>query len=89
MIMQNLSFPPKTIDSGLPGPLAESLLINIGLIALFGLQQIWFNLIKKPIPEINYLTRKLFTFKCFWKKDIIFQMDVMMKRFFKSFQTVP
>ena len=36
--MGNLSFLPKTIDSGLPGPLAESLLINIGLIALFGIQ---------------------------------------------------
>jgi protein-S-isoprenylcysteine O-methyltransferase Ste14 len=36
--MGDLSFLPKTIDSGLPGPLAESLLINIGLIALFGIQ---------------------------------------------------
>ena len=36
--MGNLSFLPKTIDSGLPGPLAESLLINIALIALFGIQ---------------------------------------------------
>lgn len=52
--MGNLSFLPKTIDSGLPGPLAESLLINISLIALFGLQQIWFNLVKKPIPEISF-----------------------------------
>ena len=36
--MGDLSFLPKTIDSGLQGPLAESLLINIGLIALFGIQ---------------------------------------------------
>jgi protein-S-isoprenylcysteine O-methyltransferase Ste14 len=36
--MGNLSFLPKTIDSGLPGPLTESLLINIGLIALFAIQ---------------------------------------------------
>ena len=36
--MGNLSFLPKTIDSGLQGPLAESLIINIALIALFGLQ---------------------------------------------------
>jgi len=36
--MGNLSFLPKTIDSGLQGPLAESLLINIALIALFGIQ---------------------------------------------------
>ncbi len=36
--MGNLSFLPKTIDSGVPGPLAVSLLINIGLIALFGIQ---------------------------------------------------
>jgi protein-S-isoprenylcysteine O-methyltransferase Ste14 len=36
--MGDLSFLPKTIDSGLPGSLAESLLINIGLIALFGIQ---------------------------------------------------
>ena len=36
--MGNLSFLPKTIDSGLQGPLAKSLIINIALIALFGLQ---------------------------------------------------
>ncbi|KAA3608838.1 MAG: hypothetical protein D8M58_19070 [Calditrichaeota bacterium] len=36
--MGNLSFLPKTIDSGLPGPMAESLLINIALIVLFGVQ---------------------------------------------------
>ncbi len=34
----DFSFLPKTINSGLPGPLAESLFINIALIALFGLQ---------------------------------------------------
>jgi protein-S-isoprenylcysteine O-methyltransferase Ste14 len=36
--MGNLKFLPKTIDSGLPGPLAESLIINILLIVLFGIQ---------------------------------------------------
>jgi len=36
--MGNLSFLPKTIDSGTPGPLAMSVLINIALIALFGVQ---------------------------------------------------
>jgi protein-S-isoprenylcysteine O-methyltransferase Ste14 len=36
--MGNFSFLPKTIDSGLPRPMAESLLINIGLIALFVIQ---------------------------------------------------
>jgi len=36
--MGNLSFLPKTIDSGTPGPLVESVLINIALIVLFGLQ---------------------------------------------------
>jgi methanethiol S-methyltransferase len=36
--MGNLSFLPKTIDSGLQGPLFGSLLINIALIALFGVQ---------------------------------------------------
>ncbi len=36
--MGNLSFLPKTIDSGSQGPLAEALLINIALIALFGIQ---------------------------------------------------
>jgi len=36
--MGNLSFLPKTIDSGLPGLLAESILINIVLIALLGIQ---------------------------------------------------
>jgi protein-S-isoprenylcysteine O-methyltransferase Ste14 len=36
--MGNLPFLPKTIDSGLPGSFAESVLINIGLIALLGIQ---------------------------------------------------
>jgi hypothetical protein len=36
--MGNFTFLPKTIDSGLPGPMAESLFINIGLIALFAIQ---------------------------------------------------
>ena len=36
--MGNLSFLPKTIDSGVPGPLAGSILINIALIMLFGIQ---------------------------------------------------
>ena len=36
--MINLSFLPKTIDSGVQGPLAESLVINILLIALFAIQ---------------------------------------------------
>ncbi|MHC4239768.1 MAG: methanethiol S-methyltransferase [Planctomycetota bacterium] len=34
----NLSFLPKTIDSGTPGPLAVSVLVNVALILLFGLQ---------------------------------------------------
>ena len=36
--MGNLSFLPKTIDSGITGPLAQSIIINIALIALFGIQ---------------------------------------------------
>lgn len=36
--MGNLSFLPKTIDTGNPGPLAESVVINIALITLFGVQ---------------------------------------------------
>jgi len=36
--MGNLSFLPKTIDSGTPGPLAVSVLVNVALIALFGFQ---------------------------------------------------
>ncbi len=36
--VSDVSFLPKTINSGLPGSLAESLFINIALIALFGIQ---------------------------------------------------
>lgn len=36
--MGNLSFLPKTIDSGVQGPLTVSILINAALIALFGIQ---------------------------------------------------
>jgi len=36
--MGNLSFLPKTIDSGLPSSVVESLLIDIGLVLLFGIQ---------------------------------------------------
>jgi len=36
--MGNLPFLPKTIDAGSPGTLAESIPINLALIALFGIQ---------------------------------------------------
>lgn len=57
--MGDLSFLPKTIDSGSSGPLAGSLLINIGLITLFGIQHAvmarkWFKkAITRFIPAVS------------------------------------
>ena len=58
-------FVPKTVDSGEPGPVAEALLINVGLLAIFGLQhsvmarswfkRVWTRFVPEPIERSTYV----------------------------------
>ncbi len=59
------SFVPTTVNSGTPGTWGQAVLINIGLIALFGLQHTvmarqtfkkwWTNIVAKPIERSTYV----------------------------------
>ena len=59
------AYVPTTVNSGAAGPLVQSLLINIGLIALFGVQHSimarksfkdwWTNLVPKPVERSTYV----------------------------------
>jgi len=56
---------PKTIDTGASGPLAAAVLINLGLVALFGIQhsvmarpgfkKVWTKVIPEPIERSTYV----------------------------------
>jgi protein-S-isoprenylcysteine O-methyltransferase Ste14 len=69
---------PKSIDSGAPGPFYESLLVNIGLLALFGgLHSVmarpefkvrWTRLVPEPIERATYvLVSSLSMLLLFWQ----------------------
>lgn len=71
---------PKGIDEGVTGPTAQAFAINIGLIALFGLQHSgmargwfktwWTRLIPEPIKRSTYVLISaivLFTIAWFWR----------------------
>ncbi|MEL7835110.1 methanethiol S-methyltransferase [Fodinibius sp. Rm-B-1B1-1] len=59
------AYAPTTVNSGAAGSLAESLLINLGLIALFGIQHTvmarksfkdwWTNFVPKPVERSTYV----------------------------------
>ena len=71
---------PKHLNSGTPGPFFEALMIDLGLIALFGIQhsvmarpafkERWTNFIPEPIERASYLlatTIVLVTMYVFWQ----------------------
>jgi protein-S-isoprenylcysteine O-methyltransferase Ste14 len=83
-------FVPKTIDSGATGSLSTAIMVNIGIIILFGLQHTimarpgfkaaWTKIIPKPIERstyVNFTTAILVLLFSQWRPmtDIIWQVD--------------
>lgn len=81
---------PKGIDSGQPGPLLYALIINTGLIALFGLQhtimarpgfkQVWTRIVPEPVERSTYVLATaavLYATYIFWQPmpGIVWSVD--------------
>ncbi len=85
-----LTFVPKTIDSGAPGPLGTAVMVNLGILVLFGVQHTvmarpgfkvaWTKIVPKPIERstfVNFTTVILVLLFWQWRPmtDIVWQVE--------------
>ncbi len=84
------TFVPKTIDSGVPGPLGTAVMVNLGILILFGVQhtvmarpgfkEAWTKIVPEPIERstyVNFTTVVLVLLFWQWRPmtDIVWQVE--------------
>ncbi len=84
------TFVPKTIDSGAPGPLGTAVMVNLGILILFGVQHTvmarpgfkegWTKIVPKPIERATYVNfTTVILVLLFWQwrpmTDIVWQVE--------------